>query len=612
MKKIWLGVLAIVLLSFGGCFGNEGNEQEKELTNQQVMARNFKQLLSDYKTKKEEFSIEKSQKREIISAIKDGVYVDNAEKLNYYTFDYLIALNESGIDGICAVMYSSSASGERAYIVLSNKGLDYAEMANYEGPTDFTEGPAILMSEKILVTEIVMDIAEGEEKIASGERIVATLSDLILTEGTITFDSTMTTYDISVGNDVTALTVSAITTDITGASIAINDEMLETKAITLNVGLNTITLKVTAEDGTTTKIYTLNVTREANNDTTLSDLKVNGTIIEGFVGNKTDYTIVLAYGTTTVPTVTAITNNSTANADIVEAITVLGTTVITVTAEDGTTEDYRVNIELAKNNDATLSDLILTEGTITFDSTTITYDVTVGNNVTALTVSAITTDITGASITINDEILDTKAIVLNVGLNTITLKVIAEDGTTEKVYTLKVTREANSDSTLSDLKVDGTTIGEFAGNITDYTIVLPYGTTVVPTVVATKNNVTANVNLVDATTVSGTTVITVTAEDGTIATYTITFSIEEFSLEVVIVKGTLIQDIFQPYTVTITTNDSAINTVEIYAGEVATNKVGEITVVSKTGSTKIIVSKDTTKITLKANGHLEVIKILSE
>ena len=67
---------------------------------------------------------------------------------------------------------------------------------------------------------------------------------------------------------------------------------------------------VTAENGTSTQTYTVNFTvQSSSNDATLSDLKVSGTTVSGFSPSVLAYNMVLPYGTSTVPTVTATTNH---------------------------------------------------------------------------------------------------------------------------------------------------------------------------------------------------------------------------------------------------------------------------------------------------------------
>lgn len=84
----------------------------------------------------------------------------------------------------------------------------------------------------------------------------------------------------------------------------------------------------------------------------------------------------------------------------------------------------------------------------------------------------------------------------------------------------------STDATLSALTYNGISVPNFSANTLSYEVELPTGTTTVPTVVATKNESHATVNVTPATALPGTTTIDVTAQDGTTTKqYTITFTV---------------------------------------------------------------------------------------
>ena len=72
-------------------------------------------------------------------------------------------------------------------------------------------------------------------------------------------------------------------------------------------------------------------------DTSLSDLTIDGVTINGFTSTGSTYDVLLAEGTTVVPTVVATTAASSATAINTDATSIPGTTSILITAEDGTT-----------------------------------------------------------------------------------------------------------------------------------------------------------------------------------------------------------------------------------------------------------------------------------
>ncbi|MEL7567516.1 MAG: S-layer homology domain-containing protein, partial [Dehalobacterium sp.] len=96
--------------------------------------------------------------------------------------------------------------------------------------------------------------------------------------------------------------------------------------IALSVGANIITVDVTAQDGTTTRTYTVTVTRAASGDAALSGLVISqGTLLPAFAGGTYTYTASVAnsvYSLTVTPT----------TSDVNATVTVNGTTVTSGTA----------------------------------------------------------------------------------------------------------------------------------------------------------------------------------------------------------------------------------------------------------------------------------------
>ena len=100
----------------------------------------------------------------------------------------------------------------------------------------------------------------------AGASSVATLSELTLSGVTLSpvFASRTITYTANVDNSVSATTVTALTThDKATRKILIGGVQDLDADVDLAVGDNTITVEVTAEDGVTTKTYTVTVTRAA-------------------------------------------------------------------------------------------------------------------------------------------------------------------------------------------------------------------------------------------------------------------------------------------------------------------------------------------------------------
>ncbi|MDF2960900.1 MAG: Cadherin-like beta sandwich domain protein, partial [Paenibacillus sp.] len=128
----------------------------------------------------------------------------------------------------------------------------------------------------------------------------AALSDLMLSSGAMneTFASGILTYTQSVGNAVSNLTVTPTVADAAatvqvkvgaGGTYTPVTSGTASGSLPLAVGVNTVYVQVTAQDGTTVSEYTVTVSRLSNN-TDLSELMIsNSTLIPAFASNTTNY-----------------------------------------------------------------------------------------------------------------------------------------------------------------------------------------------------------------------------------------------------------------------------------------------------------------------------------
>jgi len=98
-------------------------------------------------------------------------------------------------------------------------------------------------------------------------------------------------------------------------------------------------------------------------------------------------------------------------------------------------------------------------------------------------------------------------------------------GSSPKVYQIYF---PSTDATLSDIMIDSVSIDGFDAETLEYNDTLPEGTTEVPEVIATLSDENASLEITAADTVTGTTTIVVTAEDGsTTLTYSVNFFVEK-------------------------------------------------------------------------------------
>ena len=407
----------------------------------------------------------------------------------------------------------------------------------------------------------------------------ATLSGLRLSDVTLAFASATTRYSVSVANDVTQTTVTPTVND-GGATYAIKLGGVTDAdgVIPLAVGRNVITVEVTAEDGKTTKTYTITVTRATptvSGPAVTVELSPSGPVAEG-----TEITVTMSFVNLESDTDTSDTDYI-FRADVVDADACEGggmgndrymykvdedpevrTGSISTSCAPG---DYAVevsisspgNAELASatadftvstpaqqqpppeppaSTDATLSSLTLSDAPFTFASDITSYDVNVANGVDRTTVTATAND-GGASYAVKlGGVTDADRVIpLAVGGNVITIEVTAEDGNTARTYTVTATRATpppSTDATLSRLGLSGVPF-TFASDTTSYDVDVANGVDQT-TVTATANDGGASYvvklggvadgdGTVQLAVGSNVITIEVTAEDGeTARTYTVT------------------------------------------------------------------------------------------
>ena len=289
-----------------------------------------------------------------------------------------------------------------------------------------------------------------------------------------TFDSSSSSYTARVANSVSQTTVTP-TVNHSGASyvIKLGGVADSDGTVSLAVGSSDITIEVTAEDGESTRTYTVTVTRAAppSTDATLSALTLSGVNFGTFAPGTTSYTARVANGVTRTavrPTVNhsgasyVIRLGGVTDADGTISLAV-GRNVITVsiTAQDGqTTRAYTVTVTRAAplSSDATLRALTLSGVDFSaFDSSRRSYSAQVANSVTRTTVRPTPNDSSATYVIRLGGVTDTdRTVSLAVGRNVVTVEVTAEDGTTKRTYTVTVTRASeNEQPPRSDAPVTG-------------------------------------------------------------------------------------------------------------------------------------------------------------
>ena len=282
---------------------------------------------------------------------------------------------------------------------------------------------------------------------------VNTLSNLTISNGNINFNENTIGYNVTVENNVSSIKVEASLTDNKASFVS----GYEPRTVNLNVGNNSIEIKVRAENEEV-KTYTINVTRKdvdkpvnnnpTNNDpvkeetkksnnTNLSELKLSeGTLV--FDKEKTEYRVTVSYDIEKME-VTAKTEDEKAKFEITgnEELKVGENTItIKVTAEDNSEKEYKI-IVIRKEENANLSSnsklrsLTIKDYNINFSSSIYDYTIKIGNE-DRLNITYTTADSKSDVTITGNENLENGSI--------IKVTVVAEDGTTT-TYKINVEKD---------------------------------------------------------------------------------------------------------------------------------------------------------------------------
>ncbi|NBY43752.1 MAG: hypothetical protein EBQ61_03070, partial [Micrococcales bacterium] len=314
----------------------------------------------------------------------------------------------------------------------------------------------------------------------------------------ITVNSSNVTSSKSFKTELGAESVSVVvTTTDPDATYEVKD------ATGLHVGLNKVTILVTASDSTTTKSYVLDIiVPGTSSDNELKSLKIDGVTVSAGA------TISKPSGTKSVVPVVTVAEGAFFQVSGAENLIPGDNSLkISVTAENGATEIYNVTIKVASADNTNLSSLKV-NGSDVLES--LAYTTGLGVNQVAVTV------VTADSEAIFEVSGDTD---LKPGSNPVTVTVTAADGVTTSSYVINVTVPSSSnDVSLKTLKVDGVLT-------TDGSIIEKQNGTASVSVEVETNSVSSIYSVSGETGLrsgSNLVTITVTAESGTKATYSVT------------------------------------------------------------------------------------------
>ena len=391
-------------------------------------------------------------RNEIISALLDDIKVkhyDLSPEFNSEVYEYnLVVDNEITSLDITPILKDKKAS----YVI--------------KGNSDFLVG-----MNKVLVEVTSSDGKDKKEYILNVNRQIYSntyLEYISVSRGLLNpeFDKLTMDYVVNVDNDVDSITIDSEPSNISST--------VEGNGVyKLEKGNNLIVLKVTSNIGVT-RNYKVNVVREKSNYNLLTSLRVkyDNNIVNltpSFNSNTNEYSLSVPEGTEEVLIEAETKENAIING-IGNVKLVGGENIVNilVTAENGSTNNYKLVINRPKSSNAYLTSIEPSTGELipdfTYENTD--YEMHFDSSVTMLSFDVTTEDknarVTGIN---NKEILD--------GTSKRQIVVTAEDGT-ERIYNITLIKDRTDESSLESLEVSGYNFDkDFSSDEFEYNITVP-------------------------------------------------------------------------------------------------------------------------------------------
>ena len=301
----------------------------------------------------------------------------------------------------------------------------------------------------------------------------ATLKQLSINGSSLSPGFISSTFEYTTSVDNTYIDFSKIATTSDAATYEVINNEPGTLVNTGDSAL--VTIKVTAEDKVHVNEYKITVTKLPSGNNNLASLSVVGyTLTPEFNKNVTSYRVNVEHDVTSV-LVEATSEDSGATITGTGAVTLttgVNNTSVNVTSESGVSKNYLLIITRAYSDNANIEYLSVNNGSINkaFNKNDIDYDVIVDYSTTALDLSIVLEDSKASYVVSGNNITS------NTGIVTIT--VTAEDGTTEKTYTLNVTKDISKNALLKSLTEENYDFkSDFNSYIYNYSMTVNYETT---------------------------------------------------------------------------------------------------------------------------------------
>ena len=278
----------------------------------------------------------------------------------------------------------------------------------------------------------------------------------------------------------------------------------------------TYSLLVSAQSGDTAR-YTLHFDQQLSDDANLINLQLHG-MEEAitFLPDTYDYTVSLPEGYE-LPYIVV---ESQADQDVALHNSSDTEQQVFVSAPSGKTNTYTIHYNRQKSSNAYLSDILINGVSLEgFDTQVLNYTDTL----------AWRTKVVPCVQPVGmhpDQVITTCHSTID---GTTTITVLAPDGETTKTYAIHFPVIKSSNTALGELEVNEAIDYTFNPNTTSYHILLPYGTTAVPTIFYDKAEPEQEIEYIAAP-LDGITKFIITAENGEQRTYSLTFSVQQSAL----------------------------------------------------------------------------------
>lgn len=341
-----------------------------------------------------------------------------------------------------------------------------------------------------------------------GELTDTTLADILVNGKSIPgYSPTKLTYTVEVPTGTTE--------DPAISYVSAYPEGMQT-VVVVNNGLNgQSTITVSAPGTSTSRVYKLSFKVTESSYCYLDNIYLDGVPLDGFVPETFSYDVALGPDAVSLPEITFDKGDEYQNVTI-ESGGLDGTTLIKVSAQNGINSAvYRLNFNVQKSSNSKLSAIYIGgEPLENFSADVTTYKVLLPVGTVELP------EITWEKGDEYQTVTPTYG-----GINGETKLLVTAQSGARTQYVLGFSVQKADVSTLEGISLGGIPLEGFSPLVTEYDIVLPVGTAVLPDIAYTVHDE-YQVVTVDRGSINGTTRITVRAQSGAVTIYYLNFSVQ--------------------------------------------------------------------------------------